>query len=239
MVWVSFGFKNFRYYFTNLFVFYLCTFVAGGALFGIHYLAVYDMSTIYSIASLQMMGFGDPISWLFVILGFPVAIYFSKKTFDKFEIVKIQGEQIMKVTLYIRNQSIDLIGLLDTGNQLYDPITKRPVMIVSLEKTSHLFPKELISIFHDANQIMKNSQLELDEWMDKISIIPYRVVGQENRLIAAIRPDMIEIKKDEIETYQTNQVLLAFVNQKLSSDDQFDCIIHPKIIQSAHSKQVS
>ena len=76
------------------------------------------------------------------------------------------------------------------------------------------------------------------EWANKISIIPYKVVGQEKKLIAGIKPDKLILYKGE-ETIETSHLIIAFVNQKLSSDGAFDCIVHPKILTNVNGEKVS
>lgn len=237
MVWIAFGFKRFRYFLTNLSLFYLLTFASGGALIGLHYLLSfhYDASNFLFMANI--LGYGDPISWLFISIGFPFVYYFSKNTFDKWKIRKLDFENLVDIDISINNQVIRLKGLIDSGNQLYDPITKKPVLIASLKKMDGLFPEEVLPVFEDVNQLWRNNLLP-DEWTNKISIIPYRVVGKENLLLAAVKPEKVVIH-DGKGTVETNRIFVAFVNQTLSADDSFDCIIHPKILIQAHHEQVS
>ncbi len=47
----------------------------------------------------QSISYGDPISWLFVILGFPVIYYFSKKRIESVEITNIHYDQIGRATV--------------------------------------------------------------------------------------------------------------------------------------------
>ncbi|MEK6453986.1 sigma-E processing peptidase SpoIIGA [Caldifermentibacillus hisashii] len=237
MVWIAFGFKRMRFFFTNLSAFYLLTFAIGGALIGLHYLFSFQYNAANALFLTNIRGFGDPISWLFVIIGFPILYFFSKDTFDKWETVKIEYENLVDVEISINNQTKQLRGLVDSGNQLYDPLTKKPVLIVSLKKTAGFFPKEVLAVFEDVHQLWKENELP-SEWMNKISIIPYRVVGKDNLLLAAVKPDKVVIRADK-KIYQTNRLLLAFINQTLSADDRFDCIIHPKILAQSHHEQVS
>lgn len=237
MVWLAFGYKRFRYFFVNLMMFYLCTFTVGGALIGTHFLLNFHFDINHSLFLSNIQGFGDPISWIFVVIGFPFAIYFSKGTFDQFETYKLKTDQLVEVSIDIQGKSAQLIGLVDTGNLLYDPISKKPVMIASLKKTAHLFPPELLPVFEDVNHLV-NMKDSWGEWVEKLSVIPFRAVGERNRLIAAVKPNMVQIKKDGTIT-ETNRVYVAFVNEQLSSEDLFDCIVHPKLITENVDKWVS
>ena len=71
-------FSTFRYYLENLLTFYFVTFMVGGGLIGTHYFIAnrYDHSQMDCYKSKSV--FGDPISWIFVIIGFPLFIIFLK-----------------------------------------------------------------------------------------------------------------------------------------------------------------
>ncbi len=236
MILIAFGYHSFRTFLTNLFTFYLCTFAAGGALFGIHYMLQSNDQAGYAFVTATVSGFGDPISWLFILLGFPLVLYLSKGTFDKIETVKIHYDQIVDVSVYIKDEVVQLKGLVDSGNHLYDPITKKPIMIVTLKKTASLFPEELLKVFQDVNHLVHLDDTFYLQW--NITIVPYRVVGRDNQILAAIRPEKVEIFHNQ-ELLETDQVLVAFVDQQLSEDQSFDCIIHPKMIHQARVKHVS
>ena len=153
MIWIAFGYKRLRNYTLNLSVFYLITFAMGGAMIGTHYLLRFNFDLSNSIFLASMRGFGDPISWIFVVLGFPILMFLSRRTFDQWENVKIQYDQLVEVELFINSNTVKLKGLVDSGNQLYDPLSKRPVMIVSLEKAAHLVSKDLLPVFNDVNEL--------------------------------------------------------------------------------------
>ena len=67
------------------------------------------------------------------------------------------------------------------------------------------------------------------EFESRMKIIPYKVVGQEHQLIIAIKPELLKIRSDQ-KTYIVDKALISFTAQKLSSDDNFDCIVHPKML---------
>src|SRR6476619_6672937 len=131
------------------------------------------MDLTSSVALASVKGFGDPISWLFVVLGFPIVWHFSRKSFEKIEVAKIQHSQLIMVSILIDGQSFHFKGLIDTGNQLYDPISKMPVMFVSINKIVDDLPTELRKIAVDSELVMMGKQPISPEWENRIRIIPY------------------------------------------------------------------
>ncbi|MEM5595689.1 sigma-E processing peptidase SpoIIGA [Niallia circulans] len=101
MVATAFGYKRFRTYIQALMIFYLATFLIGGTLIGAHYFIQFDFDLSSSVLLASIKGFGDPISWLFVLLGFPIVWYFSRRNLEGMEVTKIQYEQIIDVIFQI------------------------------------------------------------------------------------------------------------------------------------------
>lgn len=235
MVMVSFGYKRFRFFITGLMAFYFTTFLIGGSLIGTHYFIQFDIELTSSVFLTSVKGFGDPISWLFVLLGFPIAWQFSKKNVDHVEMTKIKYDQIVGVSMQITNKQLVLKGLIDSGNHVYDPISRLPVMFISLQKITNELPKELASLFENSEEVISGKKEISIEWQSKIRIIPFRVMGKEHQFMLAIKPDALWIEKDK-EITKVERGLVSFTNQQLSSDDSFDCIVHPKMLTGKKTK---
>lgn len=237
MILTAFGYKRLRYFLSGVFTLYLVTFLAGGALIGTHYFIQFDFNLASNVALGSIKGFGDPISWLFVLIGFPLAWHFSKTSIDRIEVTKIQYEKIVDVTVKLGNSNMKIKGLVDNGNQLYDPISKMPVMFVSIKNLKEL-PEEITKLATDAERIILG-EIELESDVNfNLRIIPYKVVGQEHQLIIAVKPDEILIETGG-EVVLVDKGLVSFTTQELSSDDAFRCIVHPKMLTSCKSKSSS
>jgi stage II sporulation protein GA (sporulation sigma-E factor processing peptidase) len=229
MVLTTFGYKRFRYFVSSLMTLYLTTFLVGGILIGTHYFVQFDFQLSTSVILASVKGFGDPISWLFVVLGFPVAWYFSKRNVDSIEMTKIQYDQLIKVVVTINGTVFTFKGLIDSGNQLYDPITKVPVMFVSLKTKMEEVPDTLLKMATHSEDIILGTEPIDDDWHNRMRIIPYKVVGQDHQLIIALKPDRIMFEKDD-ESFIVDKGLVSFTLQHLSADDAFECIVHPKML---------
>jgi stage II sporulation protein GA (sporulation sigma-E factor processing peptidase) len=230
MVLCTFGFKRFTFFFKALMTLYVSTFLIGGGLMGAHYFIQSDSELSVKVMSSSVKGFGDPISWLFVLIGFPLAWHFARKNVEGMEMTKIQFEQIVSVQLHIADEMMHFKGLVDSGNQLYDPLSKLPVMFVSLKSQSEAAPESIRRLAAaDPEQFILGSQDMPDDWQNRLRIIPCRVVGQEHQLIIAIKPDLILIDHNA-DQYVCEKGLVSFTMQQLSAEDAFQCIVHPKML---------
>lgn len=242
MVLIAFGYKRMKFFLKALMTLYVSTFLIGGALTGAHYFIQYDSELTTKVLMSSVKGFGDPVSWLFVLIGFPIAWHFSKKNVESMEMTKIQFDQIVNVRLKIENISLVFKGLVDSGNQLYDPLSKLPVMFVSIKNQLEALPEPIRKITLDPEQLIMGMEEFPAEWQNRMRIIPFSVVGQEHQLIIALKPDSILFEQNGAQ-YSCEKGLVSFTTQQLSPDDAFQCIVHPKMLtgvkQSEESVKVS
>lgn len=96
-------------------------------------------------------------------------------------------------------------AFIDTGNELREPITNLPVMIVEKE-------------------ILKNLNIKEEEKF----IIPYRVVNGYAGKLEGFRPKLIRVfKENKAEDYQ---VIVAFCDEKLSALNDYNALLSRGIL---------
>ncbi|WP_078380975.1 sigma-E processing peptidase SpoIIGA [Sutcliffiella halmapala] len=239
MIFVTFGFHRLRYFIENLTVFYVTTFAVGGGMFAFHYFLRVDHQFANETIMTLTTGLGDPVSWLFVIVGFPLLLYLSQKQFSTVETRKFRYDQLATITISLEKEVITLTGLVDSGNQLQDPITKTPVMIVEVTSLVEVIPEEIVHAMRSIEQTQGWPTFSDEtKWVDRIRIIPYRAVGKETTLMLAIKPDKAIILHDN-KQYETNKFLIGLTQTQLSSEGDYKCILHPKMLQGEVVEHVS
>ncbi|MCM3594395.1 sigma-E processing peptidase SpoIIGA [Metabacillus idriensis] len=239
MVLSAFGFKRFKFFAQSLFTFYFVTFMVGGGMMGAHYFIQTEIGFADGILMTNSGGFGDPVSWLFVLVGFPAAWMFSRKRLDDLEMKKIQYDQIVSVFIKVGDSTIPLKGFIDSGNQLYDPISKSPVMIADAGKLRGFLPDALLNIAlqEDVMTALSSSE-ESHPLENRVRIIPFRVVGKTNQFLIGLKPDEVMITTQD-ETILVPKAIIGLNRTSLSPEGEYDCIVHPKMLQSGAVQDVS
>jgi stage II sporulation protein GA (sporulation sigma-E factor processing peptidase) len=226
IVWTVFGYRRFSLFIQCLFMFYFVAFVIGGALFAIHFYI--QSSEVYDhFHSFSTLGYGDPITWALVLFGFPLVWFFSKKRFDQIVVRKLKTDGLMAVEIKVFDIVIEAVGLIDTGNQLSDPTRQIPVIFVHGALAHDSIPKALLE--EDAVTALSKGAMP-DQWLNRVTIVPYRGVNGKSQFILAFRPDMVVIDHPE-GRLQCQKVLIALTNHRLSEEDDFNCILHPDVVQ--------
>ncbi|MFW5981445.1 MAG: sigma-E processing peptidase SpoIIGA, partial [bacterium] len=76
-----------------------------------------------------------------LILAFSTVFILANCAWSLFQRYKKVDQYFLPIKIYFKQRTVELIGLVDTGNSLSDPISGRPVVIVNLEKLYPLFPE--------------------------------------------------------------------------------------------------
>ncbi|MFA8437579.1 sigma-E processing peptidase SpoIIGA [Pueribacillus sp. YX66] len=228
IVYIAFRFKRFSYFFQNVAMFYFVTFMIGGGLIAVRFFLLTDSQLLNGIASMPFTGYGDPISWLFVAIGFPLLWFFTRERLTNMEYRSMTFEQMADVQIFIEEEIIQLKGLIDSGNLLTDPITKVPVMIMDISTVNKSLQ---LHELHESSLSMIDNE---HPWYSRVRLIPFRSVGQEQQMLVALRPERIEIVHND-DKFIVKHCLVGLSKQRLSSDGDFECILHPKMLLHKHA----
>lgn len=147
MVLISFGYKGIRYVISNILYMYILSTLLGGIVY------LFNVKVINSI----------PLTYLIIIIiAIEVMILYIKES----KKMKNIYNNYYKVDIYFKDKDkISLIGFVDTGNNLYDPYKKRPIILVSSR-----YKRE-----------------------DNFILVPYHTLSGDG-LLKCIKPDIIFIE---------------------------------------------
>lgn len=233
IVLVAFSFRNLRVFLRRIVTFFLVSFLFGGGLIGAYYFIQFDDSIYESYWLTQVQGFGDPLSWLWVLVGFPVIWWITGRQADQWTTEAIRYDQEVSVTVTFFGQQITVKGLVDSGNRLADPISKKPVMILSLASVGHLLTDEIRKVSEDPNKYLEGD-VELPGALQAyLRLIPYQTVDRTQQFMVAWKVERIEITSQSA-TYDASRALVAFTADVLASDGSFEAIVHPKMMSEAN-----
>ncbi len=197
------------------------SFVVGGTALGIFYYI-----NIGNSISLSVNGY------------FPLGILFTacSITFVVVNIVKkiMQNNAVKKqlfcnVDILCGNKKVCIRALVDTGNSLTEPISGKPVIITELCAVRNIIPKKLFRLANDKNK--KTEEIfylsKDDEYINRLSLVPFKSVGNNNGLLLCFAADKAEI--DDITVYSP---LIALCNLSFSTTGKYNAIINPKIFDT-------
>lgn len=230
IILVAFAPQSPRRFLVTLAGFYVTTFATVGAVFGIQQMLNSDYRLSMSAHGLWQLfarylwyGLGAGVLLIFAVAKWGSAVFRKKALQDIFHV---------PLKVLFGQDEILVEALIDTGNQLQDPLTNIPVVVVEYAALRHLLPAEVQQAFEKKGEpdIMEVLEaLALTPWSTRFRVIPFASLGKNNGLLMGFRPDRLEIlKKDHYVI--TDRVIVGIYTKELSPEGAYRALLHPDII---------
>jgi stage II sporulation protein GA (sporulation sigma-E factor processing peptidase) len=231
MVGVAMGVKGPLHFLRNLGVFYLISFVTGGGMFALHYLLGAGLETGGGVFTIDASGWGSPVSWVFVLAAFPLVWLYARVSFRSLQERQVLHDYLATVAITVAGKRLECVGLIDTGNQLRDPISRTPVMIVEVGPVSDALPRELIDLAKSRDWNSLGTALP-PEWLTRVRLVPYRGAAGDGGMMLAFKPDRVDVHQKGT-WVESERVLIGLDAGRLSSDGSYQAILHPSAMPAA------
>lgn len=114
---------------------------------------------------------------------------------------RIKGRRYCRVRLGFKGSEAGLTALIDTGNCLKEPVSGRPVHVVTASAIAGLCPR-----------------------VDGVIYVPYQAVGTSHGLLPAIFLDWMEVELD-YKRYRFERPLVAVIRESLSPSGKYQMLL--------------
>ncbi|HEX3022029.1 MAG TPA: sigma-E processing peptidase SpoIIGA [Lachnospiraceae bacterium] len=128
---------------------------------------------------------------------------------------------------FFEGKRLQRMGIVDSGNQLREPISKKPVAVAEYDAIKELLPLELKN--YAENFLSSKEHKEIDRYALRIKWIPYHAVGTEEGILLSVLFDEVNIMKDT-GIIQNKQVAVALYHGRITQDDSYHVIIHKELL---------
>jgi stage II sporulation protein GA (sporulation sigma-E factor processing peptidase) len=234
MVWIAFKPKGLFDFGKMLGLFYLASFLAGGA--------AYAANNFFNNVSLQngLVLLNGGTVWLqkttlaLVVLAMPIVYLLGKSAWKRLARSKQREQNFWDVRVQVGTHSMSFTGLMDTGNALNDPLSRLPVMVADWVLFQEALPAAVASVLEKGMDIsFALGDIEMDdEWQSRFRLVPYRGVGGSMGMLLAFRPECVELSGQEGDMHTCRRVLIGLNPKPLAGDGSYRAILHPSMIQS-------
>src|SRR5690625_97701 len=174
IIMCTFGIGNVRHTMKRLFTFYFISIAMGGGLFGIHF---FLNDTLEKHSALNSSF--ERVGLFIILLGFPLILFFIKTKMDSHIKEKINYDLLYPVAIEMNGHEGRTLGFIDSGNQLNDPITNKPVAICDEQFLQQFFSKREWTMLRTV-LLKKNSMKIPNDFKHLISIVPYQGVSGQS-----------------------------------------------------------
>ncbi len=220
MIYLAFNPQTVKKMWKELLIFYLTSFVFGGAAFAFIYIIkpqniLMKNGLFLGTYPLKTIILGAIIAFIIIIAAFTVVkSKISKK------------DMFCEVEIKIDEKTIKTTAMLDTGNLLKEPITNTPVIVVEHTLLYDCIPEEILNHLEellggDFKNISENIK---NEYIAKLKFIPFSSLGKQNGMLLGIKADYIKIKEEERESKKKN-IIVGIYNKSLTKRGEYRALL--------------
>lgn len=140
---------------------------------------------------------------------------------------------LLPVEVGIGSQCVSLTGFVDTGNQLRDPLTQSPVLVVEMAALSGLLPPGFGETYARAGSqsVMETAGVlsRLPGWSTRLRVLPFSTLGNRHGMMLGFRPDWVAVG-DGRSRRETRNATVAIYRERLNEDVAYQALVHPSFL---------
>ena len=228
MVIVSFKPHSLRDFVKMLGFFYLISFMVGGGVLAFFYLLNMDKAFINGISLFNSIS----VPWWILLVSASLMLLFFKYIWPLLYMILSKDKLLVSVTVILDNKSVSFPALIDTGNDLSDPISNSPVIIAEFDVIKDLFNQDFQEImksgaegdFHEIDELIPNYEESL-----RFRLIPYESIGKIHGMMVGFKPDLVIICFEN-KALKTQNVIIGIYKRHLSTDITYRALLNPGLL---------
>jgi stage II sporulation protein GA (sporulation sigma-E factor processing peptidase) len=223
--------RNWVQWIRACFAYYLVSFVFAGAAIALHFAIPGNSLAGGAIVRGNGLEFVTSVKSLALLTAIPCGAGLLKFVLNRVQRHRMTNQALYRVHATIGDQSVSFTGLADTGNQLRDPLTRKPVCLVDAAVMKLLLPSPIREAIEDGGDLFAALDQCADSSIaDRISLVPYRGAGGRQQIALAVRPDKMEIELSGRRYAVSVPCLLALHADPLSLEGRFQSILHIEVL---------
>jgi stage II sporulation protein GA (sporulation sigma-E factor processing peptidase) len=167
-----------------------------------------------------------------ILLSMFMSFVLLKCLFYEIKMKKEKLRLIRTVTVEINNKQKSLKAFIDTGNELADPMTGKPVIVVNIECLKDFLEEDLfkaiLEFYKSKDKNYINIFLE-DNHKLKLRVIRYNTISDKGELMICIVPDNVTILSNDKNIIKADAII-GIHPQKISQNNDYDALLFKKLL---------
>lgn len=220
MIYIAFNPRNIKKLFKFTLIFYLTSFVFGGAAFALIYIVkpqeiLKNNGLVLNSKSLKVIFISAVIAFVIIIIAFRVV---KNKMSAK--------DMYCHIKIKLNQKEIETKAIIDTGNFLKEPITNTPVIVVEHTLLYECIPKEILNHLENilGGDFSGIPEKIKEEYMPKLKVIPFSSLGKQNGMLVGIKAEEIVIENEE-ENKTKQNVIIGIYNKSLTKRGEYRALL--------------
>lgn len=207
---------------------------------GTFYLVAFAMagSALAAASFVRQQGYSlggmEAVEGVALLAAVPVALIVGRRGFAALRRGWRQEDFQAQLVISVNGRSLSLIALIDTGSDLVEPLTRRPVVVADQRSLWPLLPERLRQAWLDWGDqpdllIERLSrQPDLDGWSRRLRLIPYASIGRKNGLLLGFRPDSVTLIRAGKRSCGPAVIAIA----ALGGEQKYQAVVNPALLDA-------
>jgi len=174
----------------------------------------------------------DKLTVNIIVISMFMSFAVLKFLFYEIKLRKEKNDYIRTVNININNKTKSLRAFIDTGNELTDPLTGKPVIVVNIECLSDILgedlTKEILEFYKSKDKSYANLFLEKNHKI-KLRVMRYNTISNKGELMICIVPDNITILGNDKNIIKADAII-GIYPQKISRKEDYDALLFKKLL---------
>lgn len=224
IVYIGFNPQSIKKMWKDILLFYLTSFVFGGAAFALIYIIrpqdiLMKNGLFLGTYPLKTVMLGTVVAFIIIITAFAIV----KNKISK-------KDMFCDIEIKINGKIVNTKAMIDTGNMLKEPITNTPVIVVEHTLLYECIPKEILNnlekiIGGDFENIPNEIR---EDYISKLKLIPFSSLGKQNGMLLGIKAEYLKVITEEEE--ENKNVIIGIYNKSLTKKGEYRALMGVEIL---------
>lgn len=205
----------------------MVSFAFAGAIIGIFYI----LNNSFNFTAISFKDFDELTK--FLVIGIVISLVLIRYILQFYQ-GRINKENfITNIIIGLNNKEVELTALLDTGNSLKEPISKKPVIIAEYGVLENILPNSIRDMYRGNKEL---DLIEIGKIMEEVSddiklrLIPFKSLGNDSGILIGFKPDKVKVYLESETKNLTDDIIVAIYNDKLAVDEVYNGLLHPELL---------
>ena len=225
IIYIAFNPKSVKKLFKFTLIFYLTSFVFGGAAFALIYIVrpqeiLRNNGLVLNSNSIKLIFISAIVAFIIITIGFKV-VKSKISARDMYCYIKIK----------LNDKEIEAKAMIDTGNFLKEPITNTPVVVVEHTLLYDCIPKEILNNLENilGGDFSGISEKIREEYISRLKVIPFSSLGKQNGMLIGIKAEEFIIKSDD-ESKRKENIIIGIYNKSLTKRGEYRALVGIELV---------
>lgn len=225
IVYIAFNPQNIKRLWKDTLVFYLTSFVFGGAAFALLYIV--KPQDILMKNGLFLGTY--PLKT--VMLGAMIAFTVILATFTIVKTKISKKDMYCEIEISLNSKKVKTKAMIDTGNMLKEPFTNIPVIVMEHTLLYECMPKEILNHLEEmiGGDFEKIPEEIREQYNSKLKLIPFSSLGRQNGMLLGIKAEFLKIITEEQEEIKEN-IIIGIYNKSLTKKGEYRALIGMELL---------